>query len=220
MLEEQGRPGELMPAYEDEHGTYIMNSKDLRAVELIPDLVKIGVHSLKIEGRTKSHYYVARTAQVYRKAIDDAAAGKEFDSDLLLQLDGLASRGYTEGFLRRHVHSEYQNYDYGVSKSDSQRFVGEVIDAKDEYLEIDVKNKFCVGDSVEIMTPEGNMTMVLEQMRDKYDRPIEAALGSGWIARIPNPFKGLSQDVLKFGLLMRNESWGGDTKRDSAGSKG
>ncbi|WFE68278.1 tRNA 5-hydroxyuridine modification protein YegQ [Thiomicrospira sp. R3] len=220
LLEEQGRPGELMPAYEDEHGTYIMNSKDLRAVELIPDLVKIGVHSLKIEGRTKSHYYVARTAQVYRKAIDDAAAGKEFDSDLLLQLDGLASRGYTEGFLRRHVHSEYQNYDYGVSKSDSQRFVGEVIDAKDEYLEIDVKNKFCVGDSVEIMTPEGNMTMVLEQMRDKYDRPIEAALGSGWIARIPNPFKGLSQDVLKFGLLMRNESWGGDTKRDSAGSKG
>ncbi|WP_044406466.1 prephenate-dependent tRNA uridine(34) hydroxylase TrhP [Thiomicrospira microaerophila] len=216
LLEEQGRPGELMPAYEDEHGTYIMNSKDLRAVELIPDLVKIGVHSLKIEGRTKSHYYVARTAQVYRKAIDDAAEGKPFDSDLLLQLDGLASRGYTEGFLRRHVHSEYQNYDYGVSKSDSQRFVGEVIDVTDDYLEIDVKNKFCVGDSVEIMTPVGNMTMVLAQMQDKYDRPIEAALGSGWIARIPNPFRGLSPDVLKFGLLMRNEAWGGDTKRDAA----
>jgi U32 family peptidase len=216
LLEEQGRPGELMPAYEDEHGTYIMNSKDLRAVELIPDLVKIGVHSLKIEGRTKSHYYVARTAQVYRKAIDDAAEGKPFDSDLLLQLDGLASRGYTEGFLRRHVHSEYQNYDYGVSKSDSQRFVGEVIEANNDTLEIDVKNKFCVGDSIEIMTPAGNMTMVLTQMQDKYDRPIEAALGSGWIARIPNPFKDLSPDVLRFGLLMRNEAWGGDTKRDAA----
>ena len=216
LLEEQGRPGELMPAYEDEHGTYIMNSKDLRAVELIPDLVKIGVHSLKIEGRTKSHYYVARTAQVYRKAIDDAAEGKPFDSDLLLQLDGLASRGYTEGFLRRHVHSDYQNYDYGVSKSDSQRFVGEVIAVTDAYLEIDVKNKFCVGDSIEIMTPAGNMTMVLSQMQDSYNRPIEAALGSGWIARIPNPFKDLEADVLKFGLIMRNESWGGDTKRDKA----
>ena len=65
-----------MAMYEDEHGTYIMNSKDLRAVELVPDLVNMGVHSLKIEGRTKSHYYVARTAQVYRRAIDDALAGK------------------------------------------------------------------------------------------------------------------------------------------------
>ncbi|SFR51916.1 tRNA 5-hydroxyuridine modification protein YegQ [Thiomicrospira sp. ALE5] len=216
LLEEQGRPGELMPAFEDEHGTYIMNSKDLRAVELIPDLVKMGVHSLKIEGRTKSHYYVARTAQVYRKAIDDAAAGKPFDSDLLLQLDGLASRGYTEGFLRRHVHSEYQNYDYGVSKSEYQRFVGEVIASTDEWLTIDVKNKFCVGDSIEIMTPAGNMTMVLDQLLDKHDHPIDAALGSGWIAKIPNPFKGLAADVLAFGLLMRNESWGGDPVRDQA----
>jgi len=214
LLEEQGRPGELMPAFEDEHGTYIMNSKDLRAVELIPELVKMGVHSLKIEGRTKSHYYVARTAQVYRKAIDDAVMGKAFDSDLLMQLDGLASRGYTEGFLRRHVHSEYQNYDYGVSKSEYQRFVGEVIEANDQWLTIDVKNKFCVGDSIEIMTPAGNMTMVLEQLNDKHDRPIEAALGSGWIAKLPNPFKGLDADVLKFGLLMRNESWGGDPVRD------
>jgi putative protease len=216
LLEEQGRPGELMPAFEDEHGTYIMNSKDLRAVELIPDLVKMGVHSLKIEGRTKSHYYVARTAQVYRKAIDDAAVGKPFDPDLLLQLDGLASRGYTEGFLRRHVHSEYQNYDYGVSKSEYQRFVGEVIDSNDDWLTIDVKNKFCVGDSIEIMTPAGNMTMVLDQMLDKHNHAIEAALGSGWIAKISNPFKGLSPDVLAFGLLMRNESWGGDPVRDKA----
>ncbi len=220
LLEEQGRPGELMPAYEDEHGTYIMNSKDLNAVELIPDLVKIGVHSLKIEGRTKSHYYVARTAQVYRKAIDDAAEGKPFDPALLLQLDGLASRGYTEGFLRRHVHSEYQNYDYGVSKSDSQRFVGEVIESNDEFLTIDVKNKFCVGDSIEIMTPAGNVTLVLNQMGDKYGNPIEAALGSGWIVQIPNPFKGLSAEVLKFGLVMRNEAWGGDSKRDSAAKAG
>jgi len=223
LLEEEGRPGEFMPAYEDEHGTYIMNSKDLRAVELIPEMVDMGVHSLKIEGRTKSHYYVARTAQVYRKAIDDALEGKPFDTNLLSDLESLASRGYTEGFLRRHVHSEYQNYEYGVSKSDRQRFVGEVtcIGERDgqSYLEIDVKNKFCVGDSLEIMSPAGNVTMVLPEMRNHHDEEVPCALGSGWVVRIPNPFKDLSEDVLKFGLVMRNEAWGGDVKRDSAAKK-
>ncbi|BBN59721.1 tRNA 5-hydroxyuridine modification protein YegQ [Hydrogenovibrio marinus] len=223
LLEEEGRPGEYMPAFEDEHGTYIMNSKDLRAVELIPELVDMGVDSLKIEGRTKSHYYVARTAQVYRQAIDDAAEGKPFDTNLLADLESLASRGYTEGFLRRHVHSEYQNYEYGVSKSDRQRFVGEVVDVIERdgksFLEIDVKNKFCVGDSIEVMTPAGNVTMVLPEMRDQHDKDIEAALGSGWVARIPNPFKNIDIDVLKFGLIMRNEAWGGDAKRDAAAKK-
>ncbi|MDX2349948.1 MAG: tRNA 5-hydroxyuridine modification protein YegQ, partial [Porticoccus sp.] len=70
LLEEEGRPGEMMPAFEDEHGTYIMNSKDLRAVQHVERLVNMGIVSLKIEGRTKSHYYAARTAQVYRRAID------------------------------------------------------------------------------------------------------------------------------------------------------
>ncbi|MGC9385303.1 MAG: tRNA 5-hydroxyuridine modification protein YegQ [Hydrogenovibrio sp.] len=220
LLEEEGRPGEYMPAYEDEHGTYIMNSKDLRAVELIPELVEMGVDSLKIEGRTKSHYYVARTAQVYRKAIEDATAGKPFDRNLLSDLESLASRGYTEGFLRRHVHSEYQNYEYGVSKSDRQRFVGEVVDVIERdgqsLLEIDVKNKFCLGDSLEIMTPAGNVTLKLADMQDHHDKPVECALGSGWRVRIPNPFKGLDLDTLRFGLVMRNEAWGGDLKRDAA----
>ena len=223
LLEEEGRSGEYMPAFEDEHGTYIMNSKDLRAVELIPDMVKMGIDSLKIEGRTKSHYYVARTAQVYRKAIDDAAAGKPFDSSLMTDLESLASRGYTEGFLRRHVHSEYQNYEYGVSKSDRQRFVGEVMavlerDGK-SYLEVDVKNKFCVGDSLEIMSPDGNVSLVLAEMLDKHDKPIDVAKGSGWIVRIPNPFITTNFDILRFALIMRNEAWGGDTKRDLAAKK-
>jgi len=98
FIEEAQRPGQLMPILEDEHGTYIMNSKDLRAVEHIERLVKIGVNSLKVEGRTKSLYYAARTAQVYRQAIDDAVAGRPFDISLLGQLQGLANRGYTDGF--------------------------------------------------------------------------------------------------------------------------
>ncbi|MCW8884253.1 MAG: tRNA 5-hydroxyuridine modification protein YegQ, partial [Motiliproteus sp.] len=72
LLQDGTRPGEYMPAFEDEHGTYIMNSKDLRAVQHVKRLTEMGVHSLKIEGRTKSHYYVARATQVYRQAIDDA----------------------------------------------------------------------------------------------------------------------------------------------------
>ncbi|MFH4294500.1 U32 family peptidase, partial [Acinetobacter baumannii] len=81
-------------------GTYFMNSKDLRAVQHVDRLTQMGIHSLKIEGRTKSYFYCARTAQIYRKAIDDAHAGKGFDPALMTQLEGLANRGYTEGFLR------------------------------------------------------------------------------------------------------------------------
>ncbi|WP_066801023.1 prephenate-dependent tRNA uridine(34) hydroxylase TrhP [Moraxella oblonga] len=203
LIEEQGRKGELMAMYEDEHGTYIMNSKDLRAVELVPDLTKMGVHSLKIEGRTKSHYYVARTAQVYRKAIDDAYEGKEFDTSLISALDGLANRGYTEGFLRRHIHSDYQNYEYGSSKTDHQQFVAEVESISDERLTLNIKNKLMVGDEIEIMTPQGNIIYTLDKMWDKKGNEIEGALGSGWVCQIANPFKEMSPDVLKFALVMK-----------------
>lgn len=203
LIEEQGRKGELMAMYEDEHGTYIMNSKDLRAVELVPELVQMGVHSLKIEGRTKSHYYVARTAQVYRRAIDDALAGKPFDTSLISALDGLANRGYTEGFLRRHVHSDYQNYEYGSSKTDHQQFVAEVMDITPERLTLTVKNKLMVGDEIEIMTPKGNIQYQLNEMWDKKGEPIDGALGSGWVCQIVNPFKDMNDDVLQFALIMK-----------------
>lgn len=206
LIEEQGRKGELMAMFEDEHGTYIMNSKDLRAVELVPDLIDMGVHSLKIEGRTKSHYYVARTAQVYRKAIDDKLAGKPFDTQLIAALDGLANRGYTEGFLRRHVHSDYQNYEYGSSKTDNQQFVAEVTDVDGEFLILDIKNKLMVGDEVEIMTPKGNVVYLLTQMWDKKNAIIDGALGSGWTAKIKNPFTDVAADVLKFALIMKSVS--------------
>ncbi|MUR48270.1 U32 family peptidase, partial [Acinetobacter baumannii] len=98
-----------------------------RAVQHVVRLTKMGIASLKIEGRTKSYFYCARTAQIYRKAIDDALAGKPFDPRLMTQLEGLANRGYTEGFLRRHVHSEYQNYADGSSHFDYQQFCGEVV---------------------------------------------------------------------------------------------
>ncbi|RZQ54048.1 U32 family peptidase [Pseudoalteromonas phenolica] len=209
MLEEQGRPGEYMPAFEDEHGTYIMNSKDLRAVQYVDQLTKMGVHSLKIEGRTKSFYYVARTAQVYRKAIDDAVAGKPFDPNLMRTLENLAHRGYTEGFLKRHAHQDYQNYEYGHSVSDKQQFVGEVLWRLDNGLvEIDVKNKFCMGHSLELMTPQGNISFNLEHMENKKGEKIDDAKGSGHIVKIPLP----ENIDLDHAILMRNLNDQEDTR--------
>lgn len=121
-----------------------MNSKDLRAVQHVARLVNMGIDCLKIEGRTKSHYYVARTAQVYRQAIDDALIGKSFDMRLMDELEKLASRGYTEGFYRRHVHDEYQNYLTGSSVGENQQFVGEVLkhDLSTGLMDIEIEKSF------------------------------------------------------------------------------
>src|SRR5690554_5346839 len=200
LLEEAGRPGEYMSVSEDEHGTYIMNSKDLRAVQHVERMVQMGLHSLKIEGRTKSHYYVARTAQVYRKAIDDAVAGRPFDKSLMDTLESLAHRGYTEGFLRRHVHDEYQNYERGFSLSERQQFVGELTgERRDGLAEVKVKNRFAVGDKLELMTPQGNLNLRLESLQNKRGEAIEVAPGDGHTVYLPVP-----EDVdLRYALLMR-----------------
>jgi len=201
LLQEANRPNELMPAFEDEHGTYIMNSKDLRAVQHVERLTKMGVHSLKIEGRTKSHFYCARTTQVYRRAIDDAMAGREFDRSLMIDLESLAQRGYTEGFLRRHVHDEYQNYQNGSSVSEQQQFVGELTgERRDRLAEVKVKNRFSVGDHMELMTPDGNYHFDLNQLQNAKGEPIDVAPGDGHIVYLPIP----EEVDLRFGLLMRD----------------
>ncbi|MDI5892222.1 tRNA 5-hydroxyuridine modification protein YegQ [Halomonas rhizosphaerae] len=206
LIEDRTRPGELMPVFEDEHGTYIMNSKDLRAVQHVPRLTEMGVTSLKIEGRTKSHYYVARTAQVYRRAIDDAVAGRPFDMRLMDELDNLANRGYTEGFYRRHVHDEYQNYEQGNSVGVHQQFVGEVTgyDPDRGVLEVDVKNRFEVGDGMELMLPGGNRRFVLAHIENRRGESVGAAPGSGHVVRIPVPGEAIAPERIEFALLMRD----------------
>ncbi len=187
LIEEKERPGQLMPIMEDEHGTYIMNSKDLRAVEHVERLVKLGIDSLKIEGRTKSMYYVARTAQVYRQAIDDAVAQKPFDVSLLSELEGLANRGYTSGFYQRHSTQETQNYLRGHSESNRSQYVGDVtgFDTANGMAEILVKNRFQVGDRLEIIHPTGNYTIELSQMLDTKGQAVTIAPGSGHRVKIP-----------------------------------
>lgn len=189
LLEEKERPGELMPIEEDEHGTYIMNSKDLRAIEHVQRLTEIGIDSLKIEGRTKSPYYVARTAQVYRRAIDDAVAGREFDPSLLGELEGLANRGYTDGFYQRHHEHEMQNYLRGHSESGRSLYVGDVIawDAARGLAQVDVKNRFAIGDRIEVIHPSGNFELTLERILKADGTATHVAPGNGHVVWIPLP---------------------------------
>ncbi len=184
LIEESKRPGELMPIVEDEHGTYIMNSKDLRAVEHVARLVKIGVDSLKIEGRTKSLYYAARTAQVYRQAIDDAVAGRPFNEGLLGQLQGLANRGYTDGFYQRHHTQAHQNYMRGASEINRSQYVGDVLGIKGGWARVDVKNRFAVGDRIEVVHPSGNRDVTITRMLADDGSDTGVAPGSGHIVRI------------------------------------
>ena len=203
LLEEQNRPGELMPAFEDEHGTYIMNSKDLRAVQHVEKLTQMGINSFKIEGRTKSVYYVARTTQVYNRAINDAVAGRPFDMGLMDELEGMANRGFTEGFYRRHPPAEYQNYERGVSTSKRQQFVGAILDHNDEWLTVDVKNRFEAGDHMQLMTTDGNISFALNTIIDRGGNTTDAAPGSGHIVRIPVPDGLNPRKINEFSLLIR-----------------
>jgi putative protease len=181
LLEEETRPGELMPAYEDEHGTYIMNSRDLRAVQHVHTLAEMGIDSLKIEGRTKSFYYTA----------------------MMDELEGLANRGYTEGFYRRHPPGEYQNYERGASKSDRQQFVGDITDCRDGWLTVDVKNRFEAGDHMELVTPSGNLSFDLEMIIGRDGNRSQVAPGSGHVVKIPLPEQIDPLVTDEFALLVR-----------------
>ncbi len=212
LLREENRPDGLMPVMEDEHGTYIMNSRDLRAVQHVARLIEIGVDSLKIEGRTKSHYYVARTAQVYRRAIDDALAGKPFDWGLMAQLEALANRGYTDGFYQRVASEAQQNYQQGSSTLARQRFVGEVLECEGTRALIEVKNRFAVGDAMLLITPEGNHPFQLAAIEQaKTGESVTVAPGSGhrvWID-LPRP-------AARFALLAREEEMRDESARGAS----
>ncbi len=204
LIEEMGRPGEVMPMEEDEHGTYIMNSRDLRAVEHIQRLVEIGVDSLKIEGRTKSIYYVSRVSQAYRRAIDDAVSGREFDTTLLAELENLASRGYTDGFFKRHHSEAYQNYIQGNSQGHRQLYVAEIshYDPQSKRVTLVAKNKFAVGDRLELIHPLGNREITLQRIFGKKGEPMQEVPGGGYIVEAELDLTA-EQEQPEFGMIAR-----------------
>src|SRR5450830_945146 len=208
VIEEGQRPGSFMPIEEDEHGTYVMNSKDLRAIEHVKRLVEIGVDSLKIEGRTKSPYYVARTVQSYARAIDDAVAGRELDPALLGQLEGLANRGYTSGFFQRHTPEATQNYLRGYSESGRSLYVGDVLsfDATRGLAQVAVKNRFAVGDWLEIIHPGGNFDLQLDRMENSDGQALTVAPGSGHVVWLPLPAHAVGAFVARYVAAPESET--------------
>ncbi|MCF0127342.1 MAG: U32 family peptidase [Pseudobutyrivibrio sp.] len=177
VVEEQ-RPGEYLPVYENERGTYIFNSKDLCMIEHIPELLDSGIDSYKIEGRMKTALYVATVARTYRIAIDDCLKSRELYESKLdwyrQQIAACTYRQFTTGFFFNKPHEESQIYDsntYNVGYT----YLG-VINGKNAkgLYEIEQRNKFSVGETIEIMRPNGdNDSVVVREIFDEDGNSME-----------------------------------------------
>lgn len=156
FLEEEKRPGEYMPIEEDSHGTYIMNSRDNCQIEYLRELREAGICSFKVEGRNKTEYYLATVTRAYRKAIDDMMAGRKFDVRLLDELGKVSNRGYIPGFLKGFPGENNVKFEANSSNS-AFKFIGIVREVgchgEDDLYRVEVRNRFEVGDEVEIIMP-------------------------------------------------------------------
>lgn len=166
---EETRPGEYMPVYENERGTYIFNSKDLCMIEHLPDLIDAGVDSLKIEGRMKTALYVATVARTYRKALDDYAAGEEqYLANMPWYLDQISNctyRQFTTGFFYGKPGQDAQIYDSNTYIKE-YTYLGIVSEIREDgFCKIEQRNKFSTGETIEIMKPDGsNIETVAEEI--------------------------------------------------------
>jgi len=154
-LVEETRPGEFMPVYEDEHGTYIFNSRDLCTIEIIDKILDLGVDSLKIEGRMKGIYYVANAVKVYRDAIDSYYSGNyKYNPKWLEELESTSNRSYTKGFYLGKAGVESQNYNDRNSYSQTHQLVAKVEKKlpNNEYI-LAIRNKLYVGEKLEVVSP-------------------------------------------------------------------
>ena len=178
-LEESKRPGAMMPVDEDSNGTYLMNAKDLCLIEHLNALVAAGVHSFKVEGRSKSVYYVAMITRAYRRAIDDLEAGKPFDPQGLREVLATSSRGFTTGFLHGNPGAAALNYDSGLSVSLLYRFTGIVraYDPVKKLMQIEPRNPICKGGSYELCLPDKDVVLRVDALYDDKQKPVEAIHG-------------------------------------------
>ncbi len=177
---EETRPGEYMPVYENERGTYIFNSKDLCMIEHIPEILESGIDSLKIEGRMKTALYVATVARTYRKAIDDCLQSRElYEKNMpwyLEQISNCTYRQFTTGFFYGKPDENAQIYDSNTYVKE-YTYLGIVGEVTDEGLcRIEQRNKFSVGEEIEIMKPDGeNITTKVLQILNEDGETQESA---------------------------------------------
>ncbi len=195
---EEKRPGEYFPVYENERGTYIFNSKDLCMIEHIPELVEAGIDSLKIEGRMKTALYVATVARTYRKAIDDYFTSEEAYRGNMdcyrAEISKCTYRQFTTGFYFGKPTQETQIYDNSTYVNEyvylgiveETEAAGELegfrrggawngASAEDMLARIEQRNKFCVGDEIEIMKPDGrNVSVTVQAMYNEQGEAVES----------------------------------------------
>ena len=176
---EESRPGEYLPVYENERGTFLFNSGDLCMIEHIPELLDAGIDSFKIEGRMKAALYVATVARTYRKAIDDCMESEETYRNHMewykQEIGKCTYRQFTTGFHFGKPGRESQIYDSSTYRSEAV-YLG-MVERVDErgYAHLEQKNKFCAGDSIEIMKPDGrNVPVLVEAMEDEEGTPMES----------------------------------------------
>ncbi len=200
-LEEQQRPGEFLEADEDEYGTYIMNSRDLCAVEYLQELKDAGVSSFKVEGRSKSIYYAASVARTYRKAIDEMELGIKPTFDYVSELAKTANRGFIPGFLVSNPKEKAQWYEKNVQLQ-THEFVGVVRELMPDGLaRVEVRNRFEKGEELEVFFPyftmDFNQTVGL--MKNPLGETVEVAHGGAG-----DIFIQLDKDVFP-GVLLRKK---------------
>ncbi len=177
---EETRPGEYMPVFENERGTYIFNSKDLCMIEYIPEILEAGIDSLKIEGRMKTALYVATVARTYRKAIDDYQRDPEvYRKNMpwyLEQISNCTYRQFTTGFFFNKTDETTQIYDSNTYVKE-YTYLGMVGESKGENLyQIEQRNKFCVGEKIEVMKPSGeNLEVVVKRILNEDGEEQESA---------------------------------------------
>lgn len=202
---EETRPGEYMPVYENERGTYIFNSKDLCMIEYIPEILEAGIDSLKIEGRMKTALYVATVARTYRKAIDDyqkdPALYRKNMPWYLDQISNCTYRQFTTGFFFGKPGDASQIYDSNTYVKE-YTYLGIVGERNEEGLyRIEQRNKFSVGETIEVMKPDGeNLSVTVRRIVNEDGMEQESA---------PHPKQVLYLDVGtemdRYDILRRQE---------------
>ncbi|CAE80150.1 U32 family peptidase C-terminal domain-containing protein [Bdellovibrio bacteriovorus] len=180
-LEDLRDKGQFYQIDEDEHGTYIMNAKDLCVIEHLKELRDAGICSFKVEGRTKSLYYASMISRVYRKAIDDMMAGREFDPNLLKELSKVPNRGYHTGFVTGNLSHNSQEYRHSTSRNFTQRFAGVVLGQSEnpEFVKVEARHRVRTGDTVEVISPQGTQTATVGRILNSNYEVVPQAGGGG-----------------------------------------
>ena len=198
---EETRPGEYMPVYENERGTYIFNSKDLCMLEHIPEMLEAGIDSFKIEGRMKTALYVATVARTYRKAIDAALVGEEAYEEILpwclKEISKCTYRQFTTGFYFGKPDENTQIYDNNTYINE-YIYLGIIEEAEENTVIIHQKNKFLVGETIEIMKPDGaNVETKVLSIINGDGEEMESAPHPGQKLKVTLDMPGSRYDILR-----------------------